>query len=467
MKTAKPNVTFRARFRKLLKDAGRTKEKFAEDSGVALRSLTDIYQGVMSAEVETLVRDTITRWFGDGGERARWLFETWQRGTRPGRRPALDPASQPFVEDERPSSSDRIPGPDDATALILKPATGLEPPAFRALSGPPDLPDILTPGGVVLLDGLARDFTEGTVERWAALGEEAIVAVEQGDFPAHVTVGQRIVDESGGLRQIRAAGHYLKAEGHRLLAGMNKDQQVRAAMLDASLAEYALAAEIYPHSPRAIRGSASVLEARGDLGQALDHYARAKGMSLEQAHTPSAISERPLLLHEILRVTRHEIHCISEIRRTSPASTWRRVNKEEELRGFLVHSQNSHHEFLTGFRFRQRWYLLEWFMALVFFGKVWGDLGDSQQMTNSLLRALKVRRALISGTEPLTAIERANLRWWMNAALSRDRARTWGSLAPNLDAFENALHTGSDREILSAMDEMIAFITAPSEQNTP
>lgn len=466
MKDEDFNAEFRARLHRLLKTAGKTLINLSDKTGYSVTTLKKIARGEMTTPVKQAVIGALTMWSNDEGREAQLLFDCWQ--PRDGNRaPAADPALAPAAEALDRSGLQIVNGFETLAPLLARPGTLPVSLGLRALSTASDLPDILTPGGIALLESFAPEFPEGMIGRWAALGEEAIAAVEQGDFQAHVTVGQRIVDESGGVPQICAAGHYLKAEGHRLLAGMNKDQQVRAALLDASLAGYALAAEIYPHSPRAIRGSASVLEAQGDLGQALDHYARAKGMSLEQAHTPSALSERPLLLHEILRATRHEIHCISEIRRTSPASAWRRVNKEEELRGFLVYSQNSHHEFLMRFRFRWRWYLLEWFMALVFFGKVWGDLGDSQGMTNSLLRALKVRRVLISGTEPLTPIERANLLWWMNTALSRDRARTWGSLVAHLNAFENALHTGSTFEILSAMDEMITFITAPSEQDTP
>ncbi|MGC2225151.1 MAG: hypothetical protein WA624_23690, partial [Methylocella sp.] len=234
MKNEEFNAEFRARLHRLLRAADKALADLSDETGYSVTTLKKVARGEMTTPVKQAVIGALTRWSKDGGKEARFLFDYWQPLGGYGRSPAADPGRAPVRETLDRSALQTADGLETLTPVLAGPGTLLVPLGLRAFPGSSDLPDILTPGGIALLDSFALEFPEGTIGRWAALGEEAIVAVEQGDFPAHVTVGQRIVDESGGVSQIRAAGHYLKAEGHRLLAGMNKDQQVRAAMLDAS-----------------------------------------------------------------------------------------------------------------------------------------------------------------------------------------------------------------------------------------
>ena len=111
------------------------------------------------------------------------------------------------------------------------------------------------------------------------------------------------------------------------------------------------------------------------------------------------------------------------------------------------------------------WALIEWFMALVFFAKAWGEVGSVDRKTLCLMRALKVRRLVVPRNRPLTPSEqvnlRWNLRWWAGVALeTKSRPKRYDILSKAEDLVD-ALASATDEYLVSMIDNMLRVYDVP------
>jgi len=326
------------------------------------------------------------------------------------------------------------------------------PPTARKQNPLFKLPDILTPGlsSKALVDILIPYVGDQLAERLGQLSEESIVAVEQGNFADHISLGNEIEIASDGLPEIEAAGRYFAGEGYRLQADLESEPERKQLMLSKAAEQYELALEKQPGNARAIRGLARVHEVRGDYPKAMNGFRQAKGVAEIQL---SSGEDGPLhvhLSHEILRITRHYIHCILDILATNPQSIWHRENKKRELEGYVITSENLHRENMPIFKGREQWSRIEWFMGLVFFGKAWGTLGNTTRKTRCLMDALYARRQMMKPDRPLTDIERANLRWWISVAAAEPRDTT----IHGIEQLAQTLDHGTTVDVLRSIDDL-------------
>jgi serine/threonine protein kinase len=315
------------------------------------------------------------------------------------------------------------------------------------------IPDLLTPGlpPKMLVDVLTPYVGSQLAERLEQLSEHSIAAVEDGDFDLHVSLGKQIETDSQGFPEIEAAGRYFAAEGYRLQADLESDQTKKQLLLKKAAEQYELSLEKNPNNARAIRGLARVYEVQGDYAKALNKFQQAEGVALVQLSSDEQTNLHLHLSHEILRITRHYIHCILDIIATNPQSIWHKEYKKRELEGYVMRSENLHRENMPLFKDREQWSRIEWFMGLVFFGKAWGRLGNIPRKTKCLVDALGVRRRMISDTRPLTNVELANIKWWINVALSEPRDM---SLA-GVEDLALTLDRGSTAEVLHKIDDIL------------
>jgi hypothetical protein len=138
--------------------------------------------------------------------------------------------------------------------------------AVRSRSGVPTdwlrETDILTPSpSFDRLTKLLRPQLGGESARdLMDLGRRAVLAVEEGDFSAHLAIGDALVHLAKDLPPIEAAGHYFKGEGFRLLADLSANMSKRNSLLKAAEDSYNTALGLDPNSIRSTRGLARVLE---------------------------------------------------------------------------------------------------------------------------------------------------------------------------------------------------------------
>lgn len=315
------------------------------------------------------------------------------------------------------------------------------------------LPDILTPGLPQrrLVDILTPHVGTQLAERLSQLGETSITAVEEGNFDLHVSTGQQIEAEAQGFPEVEAAGRYFAAEGYRLQADLEIDPVKKRLLLQRAAEQYELSLEKYPDNARAIRGLARVYEVHGEYETALNKFRQAEGLALFQLSSDDLTNIHLHLSHEILRITRHYIHCILDIIATNPQSIWHRENKKRELEGYVIASENLHREKMPLFKDREQWSRIEWFMGLVFFGKAWGRLGNLQRKTKCLVDALWVRRRMMSEVGTLTQVERANIIWWLSVALSEPR----DVALAGVEDLAQAVGRAGPTEVLRKIDDIL------------
>jgi hypothetical protein len=334
-------------------------------------------------------------------------------------------------------------------------------PVARPLSGMPTdwlrETDILTPSpSFDRLSKLLRSRLGGESARnLMDLGRRAVLAVEEGDFSAHLAIGDALVLLAKDLPPLESAGHYFKGEGFRLLADLSANTAKRNSLLKAAENSYNVALGLDPNSIRSTRGLARVLEVKEELGQAVMLFERSKGMALQAINSPTEEKPSLLLMHEILRVTRHHVNCILEIRAKSPRSVWNRDHKTSELEGYLFESENRHREYLRNFDFQPAWQQIEWFMALVFFAKAWYELGKAFRGDQHALNALALRRRLMSSTTTLTATEVENLLWWTRVVKSAATRGSAHDLLQGADRIAPTIETGNVGETLRAVDQVV------------
>jgi serine/threonine protein kinase len=314
------------------------------------------------------------------------------------------------------------------------------------------LPDLITPGlpPETLLKHLTVNLGEFLAKHFGQLSKLSISAVEDGDFGGHVVLGKQIVDASQGYFEIESVGFYFVAEGFRLQADLESNQAEKELLLKQAAENYELSLEKNPKDPRSLRGLARVYEVRGNFDSALKKFKKAESLAQLQLLSENPPELQLHLSHEILRITRHYINCILEIMATNPQSIWHQEHKRQELEGYLRQSENLHREKMQLFRGQQQWYRIEWFMALVFFGKTWGRLGNVENKNKCLIEALTIRRKMIIGFRELTEVEKSNIKWWISVALSSQQSSIKGVM--NL---ANVMGRGDSFEILRTIDAIV------------
>jgi tetratricopeptide (TPR) repeat protein len=246
------------------------------------------------------------------------------------------------------------------------------------------------------------------------IAEQGIKAVEDGDFAQQVVLGQHVENAFEDVLDIAASGTYFRAEGLRLSAPLQAEDQRRRDFLEEAESAYVHAASSLPNDARPLRGLGRVLEVQGNLGKAeqILHRAKALAVLAHVAESATALGAA----HERLRTTRHYVHCVLDMRSESPASVWNTEQKEEQLRGYVVECANLHAELMPLYQRRPLWAQIEWFMGLVFLAKAWASLGDVPNATFALLHALRFRVDLLPAEGMLSAVEHANLVWWLSVA---------------------------------------------------
>lgn len=325
----------------------------------------------------------------------------------------------------------------------------------KVLSGGRHLhhPDVLTPGlppkklGELLTPHVGLELAQYLEQ----LSESAITAVEIGDFNLHVLIGKQLEAAAQGFTEIEAAGRYFAAEGYRLQSALEPDLVKMMLLLRQAVEEYQASLEKNSDNARAIRGLARIYEVQGDYDRALSMFKRAEGVALLHLSSKTEGNSNLYLSHEILRITRHYIHCILDVMATNPQSIWHRENKKLELEGYVIKCENLHRENMPLFRDREQWSRIEWFMALIFFGKAWGQLGNVPKKTKCLVDALSIRQLMIDVNRPLTQVARDNIKWWVSVALSEPRVTSFvgvGELA-------QTVIKGSTAEVMRKISDIL------------
>lgn len=337
--------------------------------------------------------------------------------------------------------------------------------------GPPRRPtasnalDLWTPGP-------SRDVMLATFEPLvgpstaAALWREsqsAISAIARGDFAEQVAVAKRVAALVPTSPHIVGQATYLEAEGLRLLADIASGTDRRQRLQVEAIEKYRHASEMLDGDPRPIRGIGRALEVRGDLNQALEHFHRAKGLCITGlAGVP--LHQRPDLAHEALRVSRHLVHCLLDLRKSSPTNIWNREHKRQELEGLLVECENLHRQNMPVFASAVEWSRIEWFMGLLFIARAWSQLGNDARARQLLVFALAARQKLLPNEGQLSPVEQSNLRWWLSVAV--ERMATFDSRSQDLlERLASTVETGSRAEVRAIVDDFLFPLIPPWEQS--
>jgi hypothetical protein len=330
-----------------------------------------------------------------------------------------------------------------------------------------DLPDLLTPGSATT--NISQLYNPHVGARLAKRLEErsadAILAVENGDFAAQGSIGARIAEDAAAFPSIRSVGLYLAGEGLRLSADLEANPSAKAALYQQALAKYRESSLLLPTDPRPVRGVARINEREELFDEATKGFEHAEGLVLVSKSKRGTPYRMPFLDHEHLRVVRHKIHCLFDLREHSPANVWNRVHKTEELYGLVVHCDNLHRELMEPFSSRQRWWQIEWFMGLVFLAKAWGYLKQHDRMLFCLIHALSFRRSMLANPSTLTNIERANLEWWTEVAFS-SREMLTKHFTRRVEQLHAALLHLDYVSVLTTVDDLLLEFRSPGDKNT-
>lgn len=334
-------------------------------------------------------------------------------------------------------------------------------------SGLAALPDILTPGtsDEEFITAYTPHFGHGHAQKLLRISGLSIRAIEDGDFDHYIELGRQIEEEAHGVTEVQASGIYLIAEGYRLQADMENDDNQKRHLLYQAAEQYGLSLEKYPGNPSPIRGRARVYEVQGNLEEALHLYEKAKGIALARLASSPRNGTSRQLSHEILRTSRHYVHCIVEMMNANPLSVWRKENKKRQLEGYVVESENLHTEHMVNFQRQQRWSQIEWFMGLVLLSKAWCSLGNYTRMIQCLLQALWARRIMIGKSRSLTNIERANIKWWLSVATSEPRSSTVAGFYAAAERLGQALESNDGAQVLQRIDDLILPVIPPWQLN--
>lgn len=291
------------------------------------------------------------------------------------------------------------------------------------------------------------------------LSRASIDAVAKGDFQKQVSLGTELASVVPDNSILAGEAAYFKGEGLRLLADIEPTSAKKDEFRAEAIAEYAHASALLGKDPRPVRGLGRIAELRGDLDGALKYFKIAKGLCLTESAGDSVMSPFDLA-HEILRTTRHFVHCLLDIRATNPASEWHRVHKENELQGYLQECENLHVEHMPRFQSDPEWYYIEWFMGFVFLAKAWGALGKFHKMQTMLAQALDARRRILGASMALTVVERANLDWWLAVAKSGSQGFD-SDFAKLVDRFAASVAANELATLASRIEDIVRFAVPP------
>jgi tetratricopeptide (TPR) repeat protein len=335
-------------------------------------------------------------------------------------------------------------------AILISPPSSLCPPL-----------DLWTPGPTKQkIISYYRPLLGKTIsENLWKLSQDAISAVASGDFKRQVSIGHDLENIAADNTYLKAEGSYFAGEGYRLLADVENNKDEVARLHAIAIEKYERSSEILPYDPRPLRGMGRIFEVQGNYEKALSYMKRSKGLCLSGLGSCEA-SERLDLVHEMLRATRHLIHCLIDIRRTNPLSHWHRENKRQELEGLLVECENYHREFMPIFEHTESWFLIEWFMGLVFLARSWSHVGQPERAKQCLIFALNARRKLISHDEVLNSVEISNLRWWLAVAKDRSTGFDFRSYEM-IEHMEAALNIGNRGAIDRVIEDFLMRFLAP------
>lgn len=368
-----------------------------------------------------------------------WLFQDWQ----------LRPPANKHVN---PSQA--------------RPPLQVQPQRFTIELDDIDLPDLLTPGPATTQ---IRQIYEPQIgaqlaETLQEHSTNAILAVENGDFGAQSTIGVQIAEEAAEFPNIRGVGLYFSGEGLRLSADLERNPSKRANLYRQAAGKYYEASQLLPSDPRPIRGIARIKEREDLFDEAMEGFSRAEGLVLVSKFRRGVSYRKPFLDHEYLRVIRHKMHCLFDLREKSPNNVWNREHKRQELYGLVVRCDNLHHELMGSFNGRRRWWQIEWFMGLVFLAKAWGSLRQGDRMFVCLLHALSFRRSMFADSKVLNDIERSNLKWWVEVALLfRDLLTK--QFVRSVEQLQAALFENNDVAVLVRVDDLVREIRPPGEKS--
>jgi len=322
-------------------------------------------------------------------------------------------------------------------------------------------PDLWTPGHAkaVLVSHYEELVGQETANELWTLSQAGVSAVAGGDFARQIVLGEKLVELAPNIDFLKAKGTYFAAEGLRLLAVLEKDSQKADEMQNLALEKYHSASDVLPQDPSPLRGIGRTLQVMGKYDEALAYYVRAKGLCLTGLASADA-EVRLDLAHEILRTSRHLIHCYLEIMATNALSLWNRENKRHELEGLLVECENFHRERMPAFRTAPSWWLIEWFMGLVLIARAWAQLGRPDRARTCFVHALDARRKLLGNEGELNAVERDNLRWWL--ATARDSSAGFDSHSRDLiERMGSAIESGQLECIRRIIDDLLLPMLPP------
>lgn len=304
--------------------------------------------------------------------------------------------------------------------------------------------------------------TEAT--RLWAVNQAAIGAVAGGEFSRQVELADSLASSVPEDSVLAGEAAYFKAEGLRLLADLEPAQPKKDALRAEAIEQYQRAHERLKDDPRPLRGIGRITELKGDFDGALTYFKTAKGLCLTEMYRDSTVPKLDLE-HETLRTTRHFIHCLLDIRATSPANTWHRHDKERELEGHLQECENLHYELMPTFKNEPEWFYIEWFMGLVFLAKAWGALGQYSRMEVALAKALDARRHIMQPAAPISVVERANLEWWLSVA--RGQGNVFDSdFVKRVDRLDAALRSNETTAVAMATEDILRRFSSPWSGNS-
>ncbi|TWU62345.1 RNA polymerase sigma factor [Crateriforma conspicua] len=201
-----------------------------------------------------------------------------------------------------------------------------------------------------------------------ALGKSVITATAEADCQQFVEIGDYITRAFDGHTAIRAFGHYLTAEGKRLLPVVFRRDfgGLAASMNGEALKEYGIAVDLDP-SPRNLRGLGKACQIDGDQATARQLYSRVVNTVRDDARKWRSPT-RALNQHELMRASRHRIDLDIAGRLASGSVTG--VNpKNDPLVEDIKECISFHDAYLAKFcKSNESWGTYETFMAHTFLG---------------------------------------------------------------------------------------------------
>lgn len=322
------------------------------------------------------------------------------------------------------------------------------------------IPDVFTPGidELAIRKVLAPLLASDQIERVVQISRESFEAVEQGDFSKQTLLGESLIEVAGDLPDFHASGLYFAAEGYRLLADVESDTTRQAEFRDIASQYYSDAIRISPETPSSYRGLGRIREIEGDLSEAMRLFEVAYGYALAGFAAGKTLPKAPALAHEILRTSRHRLHCIMGVRDSVPGSRWNQEVNVAEVRGDTEKADRYHQELMELFRSQPKWMWIEFFMAMVFLARAWGSIGNSLRAEYYFLEALHARRRLLESGRGLTAVEQSNLRWWVANVCSTENMSK--SLYAQCEELSSLLTASSPAAIVEKVDEIIQPVRA-------